>query len=68
MIPTSKGFKETSLKEGLSSYEVSEVKAKIALIDQKLSNPVKLLICDYNVQLIVCIAILRDFKETKLDT
>jgi len=31
------------------------------LIDQKLS---KLLICDY-IQLIVCIAILRDFEETE---
>jgi len=37
--------------------QVSEV--KIALIDQKLS---KLLICD-DIQLIVWIAILRDFEE-----
>ena len=34
---------------------------QIALIDQKLS---KLLICDY-IQLIACIAILRDFEETE---
>ena len=43
------------------STQVLDVKAKIALIDQKLS---KLLICDY-IQLIACIAILRDFEETE---
>ena len=47
----------------ISSINALKSRPKLqALIDQKLSISVKLLICDY-IQLIVCIAILRDFEE-----